>query len=167
MESKSLVRIIRAVATHASKDVTRRNLTFVAVTSDRRIEATDGHRAIRVDTDPPHGLPVGLYDAKRLIALLKTDVMPTAPDATFETYSWPTFDNIIPKREEAPTIRALHLNPLYVAQSAEALADVVDNKRAAVRFQTGGDALDPVRLDVASPLSPVAAALAVIMPVRA
>lgn len=164
MESKSLARIIRAVATHASKDVTRRHLTFVAVTSDRRIEATDGHRAIRVDTDPPHGLPVGLYDAKRLIALLKADVTPTAPDATFETYSWPTFDNIIPKREEAPAVRALHVNPLYLAQSAEALADVADDKRAPVRFQTGGDALDPVRLDVASP---IASALAIIMPVCA
>lgn len=163
MESKSLARIIRAVATHVSKDVTRRHLMFVAVTSNRRIEATDGHRAIRVDTDPPHGLPVGLYDPKRLLALLKADVAPT-PDATFETYSWPTFDNIIPKREEAPAVRALHVNPLYLAQSAEALADVADDKRAPVRFQTGGDALDPVRLDVASP---IASALAVIMPVCA
>jgi hypothetical protein len=162
MESKSLVRIVRAVASHVSKDVTRRNITCLAVTSDRRIEATDGHRAIRVDTDPPHGLPVGLYDAKKLIALLKADVMPIAADAPL--LNWPTLDSVIPKREENATVRALHVNPLYLAQSAEALADVVDDKRAPVRFQTGADDLDPIRLDVAGPL---ASALAVIMPVCA
>lgn len=166
METKQLARIFKAVASHVSKDVTRRHLTRVAVTSDRRLEATDGHRAIRVDTDPPHGLSVGLYDPKQALALLKAGVMPQ-PVEQLSAGMWPDFDQVIPAREEAPTIRALHLNPLYVAQSAEALADVADNKKTAVRFQTGGNALDPVRLDVASPLSPVAAALAVIMPVRA
>jgi len=162
METKALVRIVRAVASHVSKDITRYNITRIAVTSDRRIEATDGHRAIRVDTDPPHGLPVGLYDAKKLISLLKADVMPVAADAPL--LDWPIFDNVIPKREEAATVRALHVNPLYLAQSAEALADVVDDKRAPVRLQTGADNLDPIRLDVAGPL---ASALAIIMPVYA
>lgn len=163
MESKSLIRIIRAVATHVGRDTTRLHLSYLAVTSDRRIEATDGHRAIRVDTDPPHGLPVGLYEPKRLLALLKADVAPT-PDAGFDVYHWPTFDDVIPAREEAPSIRALHVNPAYLAQSADALSDVADDKCAPVRFQLGADALDPVRLDIASPL---ASALAVIMPVRA
>jgi hypothetical protein len=162
MESKSLIHIIRAVATHASKDKTRSHLMCVAVTSDRRIEATDGYRAIRVDTDPPHGLPVGLYDAKKLTALLKADVMPAAADATL--LDWPTLDDIIPKRAESATVRALHVNPLYLAQSAEALADVVDDKRTPVRFQTNADDFSPIRLDAAGPL---ASALAVVMPVCA
>ena len=162
MENKSLVRIIKAVATHCSKDVFRPHLTRLAVTSDRRIEATDGHRAIRVDTNPPHGLPVGLYEPKKLLALLKADIMPAAADAAL--IDWPTFDTIIPKQEKTPT-SVVFVNPLYVAQSAEALAEATDmGKNPCVRIQSGTDNSAPMRLDATGTL---ASAVAVIMPVCA
>jgi hypothetical protein len=162
MESKSLIRIIRAVATHVSKDRTGSHLMYIAVTSDRRIEATDGHRAIRVDTDPPHGLPIGLYDPKRLLALLKADTIPSVADAAL-TY-WPTFDSVIPEKATKPAV-VCYANPLYIAQSAEALNDVVyGDKRTPLRIQLGADKLDAIRLDVKGNQ---ASGIAVIMPMRA
>jgi hypothetical protein len=162
MENKSLVRIIKAVATHVSKDKTRSHLMCVAVTSDRRIEATDGHRAIRVDTDPPHGLPVGLYEPKKLLALLKADIIPSVADAAL-TY-WPTLDNVIPEKATTPAV-VCYANPLYIAQSAEALNDVVDgDKCTPLRIQLGADALDTIRLDVKGNQ---ASGIALIMPMRA
>jgi hypothetical protein len=161
MESKSLIRIIRAVATHCAKDGYRKHLTYIAVTSDRRIEATDGHRAIRVDTDPPHGLPVGLYEPKKLLALLKADIMPTVADAAL-TY-WPTLDNVIPEKATVPAV-VCHANPRYIAQSADALSDVAGDSVAPLRIQLGADALDTIRLDVKGAQ---ASGIALIMPMRA
>jgi hypothetical protein len=162
MENKTLIRIVKAVASHVSKDKFRPHLGFIAVTSDRRLEATDGHRAIRVDTDPPHGLPVGFYEPKKLLALLKTGAMPEAGSLP-NGYTWPSFDPIIPAREEAPAA-VPYVNPSYVAESASALAEILNNKRPAIRLQPGADALSPMRLDAHGEY---ASAVAVIMPVRA
>lgn len=160
MESKSLIRIVKAVSTHVGRDASRKRLSFIAVTSDRRIEAIDGKRAIRVDTDPPHGLPVGLYTPKRLLTLLKEGLAPIA-DAPLT--DWPELDNVIPARVDGPAV-ALHLNPLYLAQSAQALADVAGGKDACVRIQPGADAWDVVRLDASGV---IAKAVSVIAPMRA
>jgi len=161
MEPKSLIRIIKAVATHVSKDSTRSHLMRVAVTSDRRIEATDGHRAIRVDTDPPHGLPVGLYEPKKLLALLKADILPTVADAALTR--WPALDNVIPERADTPVV-VCHANPRYVAQSADALSDVAGDSIAPIRIQPGADALGTIRLDIKGAQ---ASGIALIMPIHA
>jgi hypothetical protein len=160
MESKSLIRIIRAVATHVSKDRTRSHLMCVAVTSDRRIEATDGKRAIRIDTDPPHGLPVGLYNPKRLLALLKNEATIT-PDAAL--IDWPTLDCVIPPVENDKRVATL-IDPQYLAQAASALFDASGDDNASIRIQPGADEWDAIRLDVKSKL---ASGIAVIAPRRA
>lgn len=159
MESKSLIRIVKAVATHVSKDKSRPHLTRIAVTSERRIEATDGRRAIRIDTDPPHGLPVGLYDPKRLLALLKNDAA-ISPDAAL--IDWPMLDNVIPAVENDKRVATL-IDPSYLAQAASALFDAAGDEDAALRIQPGADEWDAMRLDVKGKL---ATGIAVIAPRR-
>lgn len=163
METKELARIFKAVASHASKDVTRRHLTRVAVTTDRRLEATDGHRAIRVDTDPPHGLAVGLYDPKRALALLKAGIMPQPIEAL--PSDWPLFDRVIPAvRTQGAAAPRLGIHPSYIAAAAEAAAEAAGlEKGAGIWMQAGEHALDPVRLDATGP---GASAVAIVMPMR-
>lgn len=162
METKELARIFKAVTTHVSKDVTRSHLTRVAVTSDRRLEATDGHRAIRVDTDPPHGLAVGLYDVKKSLALLKAGILPQ-PEEALPSY-WPAFDRVIPALCDEGTARRLGIRPAYIAAAAEAVTEAAGlDKSTGIYLQAGKDALDPIRLDATGQN---ARAVAVVMPMR-
>jgi hypothetical protein len=164
MDNKRLISILRGTSEFTSDDVTRRNLTHVNVPTPTRIEATDGWRLVRIDTDAPHGLPVGYLDPKAALARAKCGAPIEA--AAADTFHWPAFDNVL-AGTDAPADKpeSVGLNPVLLADVAAALADVIGagKKHApAITMHTRG-ALDPVRFDAkANGIT----AVALLMPMR-
>ena len=164
MDNKRLISILRGAAEFTSDDdVTRYNLTHLNVPTPTRIEATDGHRLVRIDCEEPHGLPVGYLDPKAALARLKCGVpVELVPDDA----PYPNFDNVL-AGTDAPADKpeSVGLNPVLLADVAGALADVIGagKKHApAITMHTRG-ALDPVRFDVKAN---GVRAVALLMPMR-
>ena len=120
MSPKILARIIRAAGLCTTKAKGERFAHVYAATA-HRIEATDGHRMIRIDTVDAHGLTAGRYYApadavKRLAA--DTDPRPVTLDDR-----WPDTDQVQPRKADGDgPCEALTVDPRSLATTAEAVA---------------------------------------------
>jgi len=160
---KTLLNAFKALATHACDDVTRPHLSGICARDAHTLEATDGHRFLRVRLNAAHNLTPGRYPAKPSIARLRAGVMPEMiPDNGLQ---WPDTDQIIPARESAEhkAARIVALNFEYLADASNALVLAVGKYRNECKVQFPTNPLDPIRMDAKSD---DAEAVAVIMPMR-
>lgn len=165
MDTKRLISILRGAADFASDDnVTRRHLTHLHVPTANRIEATDGHRLVRIDCETPHGLPVGYVDPKAALARVKANApVELVPDDA----KYPDFDNVLAGTDAvADKPEPIGINPILLADVAGALANVIGagaKVSRACKVNVRGK-LDPIRFDAAS--SDGVRAVALLMPMR-
>lgn len=174
MELKELAKVFRGLENFTSDDKTRLMFNHVHVISDTRIEASDGHKLIRLDTRASHGLTPGFYDTKQAAALCKAGVAPTpilAQKVQENGWTWPDMDMVIPPHREGPEAAgapAVGLSLAYLGEIIDGLISVLGcwgfgrSAGATVRF--GRTAVDPVRFDANA--HGEATAVVVLMPMR-
>lgn len=170
MDKKQTAKMFKALENFTSDDkTTRLMLTHVFVPGPTRIEATDGHKLIRLDVKNGHGLATGFYDPKKAVAMAKADMdpLPVTPEAS---WTWPDFDPIIPniddERKAAPMAG---FNARYVVECMEGIQGALSpfdysTKSPAVKFRMGKTEMDALRLDADAHGD--ATAVVVLMPMR-
>lgn len=161
---KAMIAALKALLTHVSKDVTRPHLRSIYVRADGTLDATDGHRLLRVRLATAHGLPEGFYDAKASLARIKANLRPE-PRADMQGYTYPDFEQVIPRNDITGEIaRMVAVNPSYLSDAADALAKVTGASKPKIQMRLGTSDLDPIRLDATGDLG---TAIALVMPMRA
>lgn len=174
MELKEWAKVFRGLQNFTSGDKTPLMLNHVYVASDTRIEATDGHKLIRLDVKAPHGWAPGFYEPKQAIALLKAGVQPqpVARETVKQNcWEWPNTDAVIPairEGEDAKGAPVVGLCLAYLAEIGEGLAAILGvwgySKSSGAKVRVGETETDPVRFD-ADAYGEVSAVV-VLMPMR-
>lgn len=175
MEAKEWAKVFRGLENFTSDDKTRLMLNHVHVPDERHIEATDGHKLIRVETKAPHGLAPGFYEPKQTIALCKAGLAPQpVAQATVAANGWtyPDFSIVIPKLpeegEEVKVAPMVGLSLAYLAEIGEGMAAVLGpwgvGKSLGAKVRFGESELSPIRFDAQA--HDEASAVVVLMPMR-
>lgn len=169
MDRKQTAKMFKALENFTSPDKTRLILNHVYVPTPTRIEATDGHKLIRLDVPKGHGLLAGFYDPKKAAATAKADLEPT-PISTQESWTWPDFDLVIPKIEKDRKAAPLAgFNARYMVECMEGIQGALapfdySTKSHAVIFRMGENEMSPLRMDADAHGD--ATAVVVLMPMR-
>jgi hypothetical protein len=169
MNTKDTAKLFKALENFTSDDKTRPMLAHVFVPGPNRIEATDGHKLIRLEVKAGHGLATGFYDPKKAAATAKADMLP-APITQDASWLWPATDQVIPKVENDRKGAVLAgFNARYMAECMEGICGALapwgfSSKSPSVTFRMGEDAMSPLRMDADA--YGEATAVVVLMPMR-
>lgn len=169
MDLKQTAKLFKALENFTSDDKTRPMLHHVYVSGPTRIEATDGHKLIRLDVPKGHGLLAGFYDTKKAAAMAKADMEPT-PITVTDSWTWPEFDRVIPRIDDERKVAAFAgFNARYVAECMDGIQGALapfdySTKSPAVKFRMGEGEMDPLRMDADAHGD--ATAVVVLMPMR-
>lgn len=149
---KSISAILRCLQEYTSEDPTRSNLNTVHCALDGiSLEATDGHRAIRVVVNDPNlWETVGegtRLDAKKALALVKAGMLPTREKADFD---FPELSRVFPRKEPSQVSNHCGFDSALLASSLDAIAKLgkaLGLKQAGVKVQFPGEEHAPIRID--------------------
>lgn len=155
-------RELGALLAHASKDEARLHLAGVGF-NHGHVVATDGHRLALCTVEgasdnegKAHVVPRSALQEAYKAATVRTDIAIAANEDGYEIAvdgaGWsgkcpmtsPQYQQVIPAKERAGSVRCIGFNPFYMADVGKVL-QATGGKAVAMSM---GDELDPIRIDI-------------------